>query len=104
MQPQQYGGRGARRRSPVTGLFDLMTFHFGDPLADLPRQFAMYQVEPAGRGTGPARGFVTAYLSAAGLTLDQAAVRKALLYLVAERLPTSIGRDTTAGRGSPVPT
>ncbi len=69
----------------VTGLFDLMTFHFGDPLADLPRQFAMYWEEPSGR-SDLADQFVAAYLGAAGLVLDESAVRRARLYLIAERL------------------
>lgn len=66
----------------LTGLFDLMTFSFGDPLADLPRQFAMYLAEP-----GPYPGlFVASYRTAAGIVLDEAAVRRALLYLILERL------------------
>lgn len=68
----------------ITGLFDLMTFHYGDGLADLPRQFAMYTEEADGAPYGDL--FVASYMQAAAVELDGPALQRALLYLLADRL------------------
>lgn len=67
----------------ITGIFDLMTCHAGDGLADLPRQFAMYLAEEGGEVL--ASGFVRAYL-AGRQPLDEASRQRARLYVIDERL------------------
>ncbi len=60
-----------------------MTCHYGDGLADLPRQFAMLLREPSGDGL--ARAYINSYLSRReALSPDD--VQRALLYLIDERL------------------
>ncbi len=67
----------------ISGLFDLMTCHYGDGLADLARQFAMFLLEP--HGESPAKKFVHAYLARTGLS-EQEVRQRGLLYLIDERL------------------
>jgi aminoglycoside phosphotransferase (APT) family kinase protein len=67
----------------ITGLFDLMTCHFGDGLADLPRQFAMHLREPSGDDL--ARAYINSYVSRRE-ALSRDDVQRALLYLIDERL------------------
>lgn len=67
----------------ITGLFDLMTCHYGDGLADLARQFAMYRTDPG----DPAivQKFIETYL-ALRPPLDNRDASRSLLYLIDERL------------------
>ena len=65
----------------ITGLFDLMTAHFGDGLADIPRQFSMYIEEGL---LTVAEDYIKAYLD--GATLDAEAKQRLELYLIDDRL------------------
>lgn len=67
----------------ITGLFDLMTCHYGDGLADLARQFCMFVQDDGGAEL--ARAFVRAYL-ARREPLGPADIQRSLLYLADERL------------------
>ncbi len=67
----------------ITGLVDLMTCHYGDGLADLPRQLSMYLAEPDGERL--ARRFVHTYLSRSGQS-GRDARQRGVLYLIDERL------------------
>ena len=64
----------------VTGLFDLMTAHFGDGLADLPRQFSMFvEDDPA-----LAKLYLQSYFT--DIDLDGSTKNRLLLYLIDDRL------------------
>ena len=64
----------------ITGLFDLMTAHFGDGLADLPRQFCMFiEDDPM-----LAKLYLQSYFTDA--TVDASTRDRLLLYLIDERL------------------
>ncbi len=67
----------------ITGLVDLMTCHYGDGLADLPRQFSTFLLEPDGESL--ARRFAHAYLARSGSSGPDAR-KRGLLYLIDERL------------------
>lgn len=70
-------------QAEITGVFDLMTCHYGDGLADLARQFSMFLEEPGGESL--ARTYVQAYL---GLRepLGREDRQRSALYLIDERL------------------
>jgi aminoglycoside phosphotransferase (APT) family kinase protein len=67
----------------ITGLFDLMTCHLGDGLADLARQFSIFLSEP--EGDHLAQTYIHSYLEH-GDRLDDVALRRSVLYLIDERL------------------
>jgi aminoglycoside phosphotransferase (APT) family kinase protein len=67
----------------ITGLFDLMTCHVGDGLADLARQFSMYLADPGIPEVTHA--FVGSYLAQApSFTAEDYA--RSVLYLIDERM------------------
>jgi len=70
-------------RVTITGVFDLMTCHYGDGLADLARQFSILLSEP--EGERHAREYVGAYVARRG-PLDRNERQRTLLYLADERM------------------
>jgi aminoglycoside phosphotransferase (APT) family kinase protein len=67
----------------IGGVFDLMTCHMGDGLADLARQFSMFLGEPGGNQF--ARNYVQSYLSTRD-PLGPDDIQRSLLYLIDERM------------------